>query len=56
MKNTEPELKSYLKVEWRKLLDNPYLEEWLSAHLEYETAAPRARFIISGMKDFIEAG
>ena len=55
MKNTAPGLYNYLADEWRRFLVIPYLEEWLSAHLEYETAAIRGRSIIAAMKDFVTA-
>ena len=48
------ELKHYLKEEWRGFLGNRHLEEWLSAHLEYETAAARARLTMNEMKKFVE--
>ncbi len=48
------ELKTYLKNEWNSLLKNRHIEEWLSAHLEYETAAARARIILKGMNEFVE--
>jgi predicted nucleotidyltransferase len=49
-----PELRQYLKEEWSSLLNNRNIEEWLSAHLEYETAAARARLILNEMKKFAE--
>lgn len=49
------ELKYYLKEEWNSLLNNRNIEEWLSAHLEYKTAAARARLIMTEMKIFAEA-
>ena len=48
------ELKDYLKEEWNILLNNRNIEEWLSGHLEYETAAARARIILNEMKKFVE--
>ena len=48
------ELKNYLKEEWQNLLKNRNIEEWLSAHLEYETAAARARLMLNEMKKFVE--
>ena len=47
-------LKEYLKVECSTLLDNPYFEEWLSVHLEFETAAVRVRRIISSVNEFLK--
>lgn len=47
-------LKDYLKQECEQLLANPHIEEWLSAHLEYETAAVRTRIILSEMEQFVK--
>ncbi len=55
MKNTELELNRYLKKEWNALNDNKYLEEWLSAHLEYQTSGARTRFILAAIADFIKS-
>lgn len=44
------DLKNYLREEWSSLLNNRNIEEWLSAHLEYDTAAARARIILNEMK------
>lgn len=44
---------AYLKDEWNVLLGNRYFEDWLSGHLEYETATIRAKKIIAAMQDFI---
>ncbi len=52
--NEVVELKTYLKEEWQNLLGNRNIEEWLSAHLEYETAAARARLMLDEMKKFVE--
>lgn len=48
------ELKSYLKEEWQSLLRKRNIEEWLSVHLEYETAAARTKLIMNEMKKFVE--
>ncbi len=50
MHKTPPALKEYLSNEWAVLLSNPNLEEWLSVHMEYQTAAVRTRKIIDEMK------
>ena len=46
-------LKMYFKNEWENFLANPFIEEWLAAHLEYQTAAIRGRSIISEMRKFV---
>ena len=53
MNSAKEELKIYLKEEWGKLLKYPHLEEWLSGHLEYGTAAARTRLIIASMNEFV---
>ncbi len=53
MKDTTKSLRGYLKSEFSDMLDNLFIEEWLSAHLEYNTATVRARLIISAMKKFV---
>lgn len=54
LNESREELKKYLKEEFSKLLNNRNIEEWLSGHLEYETASVRARLILSEMKTIIE--
>lgn len=44
-------VKNYLLDELRALLDQPHLEEWISAHLEY-TDQRRAIFILDALRDF----
>jgi predicted nucleotidyltransferase len=46
-------LQDYLKAEFSELLGNPFIDEWLSAHLEHGTATARAKMIIDSMKDFV---
>ena len=53
MNETSTALKAYLKSEFSSMLDNTFIEEWLSAHLEYNTAAIRAKLIITCMKEFV---
>lgn len=48
------ELRSYLQEECRSLLESRNIEEWLSAHLEYETAVARARLILDNMRRLAE--
>lgn len=50
--NSEQKLKEYLIAEFRKLLDNSYVSEWISAHLEYAEQS-RTRYIIQHMEDFV---
>ena len=53
MKVTQTPLKEYLVKEFSTLLNNPYLGEWISTHLEYSTAAARTLFIMGSMRDFV---
>lgn len=53
MRDAKEELRCYLIKEWEKLLSHPYHEEWLSVHLEYETASSRAQIIVASMKSFV---
>jgi predicted nucleotidyltransferase len=45
-------VKQYLKVECKKLLDEPYIEEWLSVHLDFQEQK-RVNFIIGSLSEFI---
>ena len=45
-------VKQYLKDEFRKLLDQKYIEEWISVHLEYNEQR-RVAFIIGSMSEFV---
>lgn len=50
--NKAPEsVKHYLKEEFNKLLRHPYIEEWISSHLDY-SEQKRVSFILGGMEQF----
>ena len=53
LNESTPVLKRYLQEEWRHLLSNTNIEEWLSVHLEYNTATARARVILNELGLFI---
>ena len=53
LNESTPVLKRYLQEEWRYLLSNTNIEEWLSVHLEYNTATARARVILNELDLFI---
>jgi hypothetical protein len=53
MSGSTPELYQYLKNEWQSILNNQHHQEWISVHLEYETATTRSRFIIQSMTEFV---
>lgn len=52
MESAESEVLSYLRDEFRKLLQNPYLEEWIAAHLEFSEQANLIP-IIANMNDIV---
>jgi predicted nucleotidyltransferase len=49
--NTPGQLRTYLQREFLRLLDNPYLNEWLSVHLDYSEQS-RIRYIIGNLIEF----
>ena len=51
MNNGAEEVKSYLKKEFADLLEEEYLYEWISAHLEYNEQKI-ADYIIGGLGFF----
>ncbi|MDI9320366.1 MAG: nucleotidyl transferase AbiEii/AbiGii toxin family protein [Phycisphaerales bacterium] len=55
MTNSSPELIIYLKEECKNILDNQHHMEWISGHLEYESASVRARLILESMKNFVDS-
>jgi hypothetical protein len=44
----------YLKEAFKTLLDDVYLYEWISAHLDYNEQQ-RVSFIIAGLHDFVDS-
>lgn len=52
LKNTEPHLKTYIVDSFRDLLNNKYIDEWISVHLEY-TEQERQYFILDSMQDIV---
>lgn len=52
---TDEELQRYLKEELTSLLANRYIEEWISAHLEYSTATARTKLILTRLKEFVSS-
>jgi hypothetical protein len=53
MKNADGPVKQYLKSEFAKLLDQKYIDEWISAHLEYNEQK-RVGFILGNMAELVE--
>jgi hypothetical protein len=53
IRSTDEPVKQYLKDEFRKLLDQKYIDEWIGVHLEYNEQK-RVRFILGNMSEFVE--
>lgn len=53
MNNANEVLKQYLKGEFSTLLDQKYIDEWISAHLEYSEQR-RVGFMLGNLTDFIQ--
>ena len=51
MAGTEGELRTYLLAEFSNFLDEPYIDEWISSHLEY-SEQKRVNFIIGSLREF----
>lgn len=47
-----PELREWLIVQFESLLENPYLYEWISAHLEHAEQR-RVNLIVGGLQQFV---
>lgn len=53
LENASSEVRKYLKEEFKRLLDEPYIDEWISSHLEYREQR-RVNFIIGGLSEFVK--
>jgi predicted nucleotidyltransferase len=51
--DADESLKQYLKSEFHKLLDQKYIDEWISVHLEY-SEQKRVGFIIGCISEFVD--
>jgi len=51
MSSADEDVRSYLQQQFKIMLENQYLEEWISSHLEY-TEQRRARYIIGSLNEF----
>ena len=52
MEDAPETVREYLENEVRSLLDNPYIEEWISANLEF-SGQSRTGYIMEGLRDFV---
>ena len=53
MRDTDVQIKEYLREEFRKLLDQKYIDEWVSVHLDY-SEQKRVGFILGNLLEFVE--
>jgi len=53
MKNADEPVKQYLKSEFAKLLDQKYIDEWISVHLDYNEQR-RVGFILGSIAGFVQ--
>ncbi|MEP6676401.1 MAG: nucleotidyl transferase AbiEii/AbiGii toxin family protein [Ferruginibacter sp.] len=51
MVKSDDEIKAYLKSEFKALLNNRHIQEWVGAHVE-RTSPPRTYYIIDELKKF----
>ena len=47
-------LRVYMRMKLSLLSDNPYIDEWVSCHLDY-SEQKRVRLIVGNMRDFVNA-
>lgn len=52
MKASKNELKEYLRTEFKNLLKNPGIEEWIDCHVETRYPNPTTKFIFEQLKKF----
>lgn len=52
METATEELRLFLKDQFRELLQKPYIDEWISAHLDY-TEQRRVTYILGGLQNFV---
>jgi predicted nucleotidyltransferase len=53
IRNAKEPVKQYLKAEFAKLLDQKYIDEWISVHLEYSEQR-RVGFILGSISEFVQ--
>ncbi len=52
--NADEPVRQFLKAAFLKLLDQKYIDEWISVHLEYNEQR-RVGFILGSMSEFVES-
>ena len=55
MRASPVNLKSYLQAEFATIIKQPYLQEWVSCHLDFSEQR-RLTYVIAGIEDFLEDG
>jgi len=53
IKHADEPVKQYLKDQFRQLLGQKYIDEWIGVHLEY-TEQKRVRFILGSLSELVE--
>ncbi|MBV4359064.1 nucleotidyl transferase AbiEii/AbiGii toxin family protein [Pinibacter aurantiacus] len=53
IKHSDEAVRSYLINEFKSLLKNSYLDEWISAHLEYHERR-RVDFVVNSIRELVE--
>jgi hypothetical protein len=53
LRDSPSEILKYLKIEFKKLLSQPYINEWVSSHLNYNEQN-RINYILGNMQEFIQ--
>lgn len=53
LKTSPSKVRQYLKDQFRKLLNEPYIGEWVSSHLDYNEQK-RVNFILNSLQEFVE--
>ncbi|MES2388724.1 MAG: nucleotidyl transferase AbiEii/AbiGii toxin family protein [Bacteroidota bacterium] len=52
LKKAKPEIRDYLRKEFKRLSETEYFDEWLEAHLDYKDK-PRQVFILTSLEQFL---
>lgn len=53
LKNASNDVKRYLKIEFERLIAMPFFEEWVTAHLEYNTSVIRGKKIMDALIELV---
>ncbi|MFI4962636.1 MAG: hypothetical protein ACHP6H_02120 [Legionellales bacterium] len=53
MKQVDTGVRQYLITEFKRLVENPHIDEWIACHLEPTVSTARTKKIIDAMKEFL---